>query len=86
MHNCKKAGVPLDFSTFVVFETNFFEAFKPFNKTGYAWAKMKELKFDRRAGNMDEHIICFKSLLMITGMTESTAVIDCFRETLPKGL
>ena len=86
MHNCKKAGVPLDFSTFVVFETNFFEAFKPFDQTGDAWAEMKEMRFNGPTGNMDEHIAHFISLLMKTGMTNSTAVINCFRETLPRGL
>ena len=35
---------------------------------------------------MDEHVARFKSLLTKTGMTDSTALIDCFRETLPSGL
>ena len=84
--NCKKWNIPLDFSTFVVFETEFFEAFKPFDQTGDAWAEMKEMRFKRPTRNMDKHIARFKSLLTKTGMTDSTAVIDCFRETLPWGL
>ena len=84
--NCKKQGLPLDFGTFMVFETNFFEAFKPFDQTGDAWAEMKEMRFNGPTGNMDEHIAHFISLLMKTGMTNSTAVINCFRETLPRGL
>ena len=84
--NWKKAGVPLDFGTFAVFETNFFEAFKPFDESGDAWAEMCELKFNGKEGNMDEHITRFKTLLTKTGMAESTAVVDSFRETLPKAL
>ena len=53
MINCKKQGIPLDFGTFVVFETDLFEAFKPFNETGDAWAEMNEMRFDGRTGNMD---------------------------------
>ena len=83
--NCKKQGVPLDFITFVVFETNFFEAFEPFDETGDAWAEMKELRFDGRTRNMDEHIACFKLLLTKTGLTDSTAVISCFKEPFPEG-
>ena len=70
----------------MVFETDFFEAFKPFDKTGDTWAEMKEMRFNRPTGNMDKHIARFKSLLTKTGMTDSIAVIDCFRETLPRGL
>ena len=82
----QEAEIPLDFGTFVVFETNFFEAFKPFDQTGDTWAEIKEMRLNGPTGNMDEHIACFKSLLTKTGMTDSTAVIDCFRETLPWGL
>ena len=84
--NCKKHKVSLDFGTFMVFETDFFEVFKPFDQTGDAWAEMKEMRFNGSTGNMDEHVAHFKSLLTKTGMTDSTAVIDCFRETLPWGL
>ena len=70
----------------MVFETNLFEVFKPSDKTGDAWAKMKELKFNEQTGNMDKHIAHFKLLLTKTGMTDSSALIDCFRETLPRGL
>ena len=84
--NCKKASIPLDFGTFAVFEANFFEAFKPFDKSGDTWAEMCELKFNSKEGNMDKHIARFKSLLKKTGMAESTAVINSFRETLPKAL
>ena len=38
--NCKKQGIPLDFGTFTVFETDLFEAFKPFDETGDAWAEI----------------------------------------------
>ena len=81
--NCKKQGVPLDFGTFAVFKTNLFEAFKPFDETGDAWAKMKEMRFNGWTGNMDEHVARFKSLLTKTGMTDFTAIINCFRETSP---
>ena len=84
--NCKKCNIPLDFSTFTVFETEFFEVFKPFDQTGHTWAEMKKIRFNRPTGNMDEHIARFKPLLTKTGMTDSMAVIDCFRETLPWGL
>ena len=84
--NCKKCKIPLDFGTFAVFETKFFEASKPFDQTGDAWVEMKEMGFNGPTGHMDEHIACFKSLLTKTGMTDSTAVINCFRETLPQGL
>ena len=83
--NCKKQGVPLDFCTFMVFETDFFEAFKLFDQTGNAWAEMKEMRFNGPTGNMDEHVAHFKSLLTKTGMTDSTAIIDCFRETSLEG-
>ena len=69
-----------------MFETDFFEVFKPFDQTSDAWAEMKEMRFNGPTGNMDKHVAHFKSLLMKTGMTGSTAVIDCFRETLPWGL
>ena len=69
-----------------MFETNFFEVFKPFDQTGDAWAEMKEMRFNGPTGNMDEHVACFKSLLTKTGMPDSTAIIDCFKETLPQGL
>ena len=84
--NCKKCNIPLDFGTFAVFETKFFEVFKPFDQTGDTWVEMKEMRFNGPTGNMDKHIACFKSLLTKTGITDSTAVIDCFRETLPQGL
>ena len=86
MINCKKWGIPLDFSTFAVFEINFFEVFKPFNETDDAWAEMTELKFDGWTGHMDKHVAHFKSLLKKTGMMDLTAIIDCFRETLPREL
>ena len=50
------------------------------------WAEMKELRFEGRTENMDKHVAHFKSLLAKTGMTELTAVIDCLREILSKGL
>ena len=84
--NCKKQGIPLDFGTFVMFETDFFEVFKPFNQTGDAWAEMKEMRFNGPTGNMDKYIACFKSLLTKTGMTDSTVIIYCLREILPQGL
>ena len=86
MINCKKQGIPLDFSIIAVFETDLFEVFKPFDKTGDAWAEMKELKFDGQTGNMDEHVTHFKSLLAKTGMMDSITIIYFFRETLPRGL
>ena len=70
----------------MVFETDFFEAFKPFDQSGDAWAEMKEIRFNGQTGNMDKHVARFKSLLTKTGMMDSTAVIYCFRETLPQGL
>ena len=48
--------------------------------------EMKEMRFNGQTGNMDKHVARFKSLLTKTGMTDSTAVINCFRETLPGGL
>ena len=57
---------------------DFFEAFRPFDQTGDAWAEMKEMRFNGPTGNMDKHIACFKLLLTKTGMTDSTAIIDCF--------
>ena len=69
-----------------MFETDFFEAFKPFDETGDAWAEMKEMRFDGQTGNMDKYVVHFKSLLTKTRMTDSTAIIDCFRETPPRGL
>ena len=63
-----------------------FKAFKPIDETEDAWAKMKEMRFNGPTRNIDKHVAHFKSLLTKTRMMDSTAIINFFRETLPRGL
>ena len=55
--------------------------FEPFDGPGDALEEMKHLQMANNS-NIDEHIAKFKMLVTRSGLSDLTAVMDFFRETL----
>ena len=58
------------------------KSFSPYDGPGNALEEMKQLKFTNDK-SIDKHVSKFKLIVAQSGLGQSTAVIDLFRETLP---
>jgi hypothetical protein len=61
------------------------ESFLPFDAPGDALSEMRNMKMGQDT-SIDEHVAKFKILVSQTGLGDSAAIADFFRETLPTGL
>jgi len=79
------AGDDVTFGTWTAFRTALSDSFSPFDAPGDALSEMRSLKMGQDA-SIDEHVAKFKILVSQTGLGDSAALVDFFRETLPTGL
>jgi len=75
----------ISFGTWKAFNDALVESFSPFDAPGDALSEMRNMKMGQDA-SIDEHIAKFKILVSQTGLGDSAALADFFRETLPTGL
>ena len=61
------------------------KSFLPYDRPGDALKEIKQLKFSNNK-SIDEHVSKFKLLVAQSGLGQSMAVINLFRETLPYAL
>ena len=78
-------GDNVTFGSWATFKAALEESFKPFDASGDALFEMRNLKMGQDA-SIDEHIAKFKILVSQTGLGDSAALADFFRETLLTGL
>ena len=78
------AGNEITFGTYKSFIESLEKWFLPYNAPGNALDAMKRLRMGE--GSFEEHLAKFKLLVSQSGLDESAAVADLFRETLPLGL
>ena len=78
-------GDNVTFRTYTAFMNSLEKSFSPYNRPGDALKKMKQLKFTNDK-SIDKHVSKFKLLVTQSGLGNSAAVIDLFRETLPYSL
>ena len=76
-----KRGDDISFGTFRAFKESLENSFSPYDAPGDALEEIRKLRSGETS--MDEHIAKFKILVTQSGLPESAAVIDFFRETLP---
>jgi retrotransposon gag protein/zinc knuckle protein len=79
------AGDDVTFGTWGAFRTALDDSFSPFDAPGDALSEMRNLKMGQDA-SIDEHVAKFKILVSQSGLGDSAALADFFRETLPTGL
>ena len=75
----------MTFGTWKAFKTAIEESFTPYDAPGDALSEMRHLKMSQDS-SIDEHIVKFKILVSQTGLSDSAALVDFFRETLLTGL
>src|SRR5271155_5873457 len=81
--NAMSKNTELDLGTYRDFEKSLNDMFAPYDAPGDALEKMKELRM-KIGESMDDHNAKFKMLVLESKLgTESAAVIDLYRETLP---
>ena len=78
------ANREITFGTYKSFIESLAKSFQPYNAPGDALYAMKHLQLGE--GTMEEHLAKFKLLMSQSGLSDSAAVTDLFRETLPLGL
>ena len=78
-------GDNISFGTYKAFMESLKKSFSPYDGPGNALEEMKQLKF-MNDKSIDEHVSKFKLLVAQSGLGNSMAVIDLFRETLPYSL
>ena len=78
-------GEDISFGTYKSFMESLKKSFLPYDGPGDALEEMKSLKFTNDK-SIDEHVSKFKLLVAQSGLEQSAAVIDFFRETLPYSL
>ena len=78
-------GDDISFGTYKTFMESLEKSFSPYDRPGNALEQMKQLKFTNDK-SIDEHVSKFKLLVAQSGLGQSAAVIDLFRETLPYSL
>ena len=78
------AGNEITFGTYKSFIESLEKSFLPYDAPGDALYAMKHLRLGE--GSMEEHLAKFKLLMSQSGLSDSAAVADLFRETLPLGL
>ena len=74
----------ITFGTYKSFIQSLEKSFQPYDAPGDALFAMKHLRLG--GGTMEEHLAKFKLLMSQSGLEDSAAVADLFRETLPLGL
>ena len=74
----------LTFGTYKNFVQSLEKSFQPYDAPGDALFAMKNLRLG--GGMMEEHLAKFRLLMAQSGLEDSAAVADLFRETLPLGL
>ena len=77
-------GDDISFRSYKKFIESLEKLFSLYNVPGDALDAMKHLQIGE--GSFKEHLAKFKLLMSQSGLDESTAVVDLFRETLPYGL
>ena len=77
-------GDDISFGSYKKFIKSLEKSFSPYNAPGDALDTMKHLQMGD--GNFEQHLAMFKLLMSKSGLDESAAIIDLFRETLPHGL
>ena len=81
----KKNDTDLKLGTFKEVKEMIKKSFEPFDGLGDALEEMKWLWMANNS-NIDEHVAKFKMLVTQSSLSDSTAVMDFFRETLPTPL
>ena len=78
-------GDDISFGTYKAFMESLEKSFSPYDGPGDALEEMKQLKFTNDK-SIDKHMSKFKLLVAQSGLGQSVAVINVFRETLPYSL
>ena len=78
-------GDDISFKMYKAFMDSLEKSFSPYNGPGDALEEIKQLKFTNDK-SIDEHVSKFKLLVAQSGLGQSVAVINLFRETLPYSL
>ena len=81
----KKNDTDLKLGTFKEVKEMIKKSFKPFDGPGDALEEMKRLRMANNSNN-NEHVTKFKMLVTQSSLSDSTAVMDFFWETLPTPL
>ena len=77
-------GDDISFGSYKKFIESLEKSFSPYDAPGDALNAMKHLRMGE--GSFEEHLAKFKLLMSQSGLDESAAVVDLFRETLPHEL
>ena len=81
----EKNNTDLKLGTFKEVKEMIKKLFEPFDGPGDALEEMKCLKMANNS-NIDKHVAKFKILVTWSGLSDSTAIMDFFREILPTPL
>ena len=81
----EKNDMDLKLGTFKEVKETIKKLFEPFDGPGDALEEMKQLRMANNS-NIDKHVAKFKMLVTRSGLSDSMAVMDFFRETLPTPL
>ena len=82
IEEAEKNDTDLKLGTFKEVKETIKKLFEPFDGPGDALEEMKWLQMANNS-NIDEHVAKFKMLVTRSGLSDSTAVMDFFQETLP---
>ena len=85
INEAEKNDTDLKLGTFKEVKETIRKSFEPFDGPGDALEEMKRLRMANNS-NIDEHVAKFKMLVTQSGLSDLTAVMDFFRETLPTPL
>ena len=85
IEEAEKNDTDLKLGTFKEVKETIKKSFEPFDGPGDALKEMKCLRMANNS-NIDEHVAKFKMLVTWSGLSDSTSVMDFFRETLPTPL
>ena len=78
----EKNNTELELGNFKMVKEAVKKSFSPFDRPGDALEEIKKLQMNNDT-NIDEHIAKFKMLVTQTGLSDSLATMEYFRETLP---
>ena len=85
IEEAEKNDTDLKIGTFKEVKETMKQSFDPFDRPGDALEEMKCLWMANNS-NIDEHVAKFKMLVTQSGLSDSMAIMDFFRETLPTPL
>ena len=85
IEEAEKNDTNLKLGTFKEVKETIKKSFEPFDGPGDALEEMKCLQMANNS-NIDKHVAKFKMLVTQSGLSDSTAIMDFFRETLPTPL